>query len=85
MRQPEVGEWLEVSISGQVYIPRRVGELPRLARPSTLGNQLTNGTLIDVGGVLLQYQDPIAMAAQKEVFLKPVLNIIFDLIVDYNV
>jgi hypothetical protein len=49
--QPEVGQWLEVSVRGRTY----------------LGNQLTDGTVIALGGVSLIYRSPIAMAQNHEV------------------
>ena len=66
--QPEVGEWLEVSVCGNVYQPRRqLHSSPVLPVLSSLHNQLTDGTLINLGGVSLLYRSPISMAKLPEV------------------
>jgi pellino protein len=66
--QSQPGEqsgWLEVSVLGNVYENRRhVHHLAVPTNPSThpLQNQLVDGTLIDLGGIILMFQDPITMA-----------------------
>jgi hypothetical protein len=66
--QPEVGLWLEVSVRGRTYQPRRqLAEAPLLRAQTALGNQLTDGTIIALGGVCLLYRSPVAMAQNPEV------------------
>lgn len=63
--QPEVGMWQEVSVTGRVYAPRVESfSLPTIRLQHPLQNQLTDGSLIDIGGIILQYQHPIAMTKQ---------------------
>lgn len=51
---------------GQTFEPRRMTndmtEFPTKLRNTPLGNRLTDGTLIDICGVVLLYQDPITMS-----------------------
>lgn len=69
--QPEEKQWLEVSVLGRVYESRLVAsdrsEMPRKACPTQVGNQLTDGTLIDICGCILMFQDPISMARQRDI------------------
>lgn len=66
--QPEVGEWLEVSVRGSVFHTRgMITDSPMVQVESDWGNQLTEGTLIDLGGVILLYQSPIKMAVTPKV------------------
>lgn len=69
--QPEIKEWLEVSVLGNMFEPRLViSEIPTypdIRKTTELGNELTNGTLIDFCGVYLMFQDPIVMANQVQV------------------
>lgn len=68
IRQPEIGEWLEVSVFGNTYYPRsKIEDLPNKKIDSPLKNVLTNGTLIDICGIILMYQDPITMAKPKNI------------------
>ena len=90
--QPEVRQWLELSIMGNTYAPRELtsglhqkiifciynygwteqyryvgitGQNgPEVS--TSLGNQLTEGSMIDLGGVTLLFQGPIHMAATLE-------------------
>jgi hypothetical protein len=73
--QPTIGEWLELSVLGNTYdsysspsSSSSSSSSSSLASPSSfvphscnLANQLVDGTLLDVGGVLLMFQDPITM------------------------
>lgn len=66
--QPEVGQWLELSVRGRTYqLRRQIAETPLLRAHTALGNQLTDGTVIALGGVSLIYRSPIAMAQNPEV------------------
>jgi len=89
--QPEVKEWLEVSVLGNTFAARRhsSGIHHSLALPikhvtwfkyvgvngeerfTEWGNQLTDGSLIDVCGVTLMFQNPVHMAVTSQVFLSP--------------
>jgi hypothetical protein len=68
--QPEVERWVEVSVLGNCYTSRRsdtdtthpTHAPTQILPPTTLGNQLTNGTLIDLYGVIIMFQDPICMS-----------------------
>jgi hypothetical protein len=68
--QPEVGAWLEISARGRTYQPRRrLAEAPAAsARLHTFyGNELTEGTIIDLGGVKLLFHGPTHLASLPEV------------------
>lgn len=66
--QPEVGEWLEVSVRGGVFHTRsQMHDSPVQQVETDWGNQLTEGTLVDLGGVLLMFQSPVQMAAAPKV------------------
>ena len=68
--QPEVGEWLEVSVRGGVFHPREhLSDSPVVQVETEWGNQLTDGTIIDLGGVLLLFQTPITMVTMPQVLL----------------
>lgn len=67
--QPQVGDWVEVSVRGKVYEPRQqLCETPCVLLDTGLGNLLTEGTLIDLGGVMLVFRNPIAMAELPKVY-----------------
>lgn len=72
IRKPRWSEWVEVSATGQLYSftdPMDSATSPsvksskrrRLLKNALKTNVLEDGTLIDVGGVLLLYQSPITM------------------------
>lgn len=66
--QPEHGEWLEVSVRGSLFHTRGFqADSPMVQVETEWGNQLTDGTLIDLGGVLLLYQSPVQMAVAMKV------------------
>jgi hypothetical protein len=66
--QPEVCQWVEVSVRGRTYQPRRQPtEAPNQRLDTAWGNQLTDGTIIDIGGVCLLYRSPVTMARTPEV------------------
>jgi Pellino len=60
--QPELREWCEISVQGNVSRPRtvfdEVGE--RLGAP--FSNVLTDGSIIDICGAVLIFQSPVTMA-----------------------
>lgn len=66
--QPEVGAWVEVSVRGRVFEPRyQPSDAPIVQMDTSLGNLLTEGTLIDLGGVVLVFHSPITMAEAPKV------------------
>lgn len=60
--RPELREWCEISVQGNVFRPRtvpdEVGE--RLGDP--FSNELTDGSIIDICGVVFLFQKPVTMA-----------------------
>lgn len=73
--QPEVGEWVEVSVLGRTYEPRVDSfSLPTHRKSTPLLNRLTNGSLIDIGGLIIMFQDPIAMAQQRCIHIEELIR-----------
>lgn len=59
--KPSIGEWREVSILGQIRVPR-TDNLATAGKPCPKeDNILTTGTIIDIGGVQLLYESPESM------------------------
>lgn len=84
MRKPQWSEWIEVSATGLLYSytdPMDSASSPsvkpsskrrRLLKNALYTNVLEDGTLIDVGGVLLLYQSPMTMVLHaKKVIYAP--------------
>lgn len=68
--RPEDRRWLEVSVRGRPFASRRMPtQPPTMPVVTDLGNQLTDGTIIDLGGVCLLYRSPAAMAKAPEVYI----------------
>eukprot|EP01033_Poteriospumella_lacustris_P008022 gene8022-5773_t len=73
MRKPQWSEWIEVSATGLLYsytdpmdsasspLVKPSSKRRRLLKNALYTNVLEDGTLIDVGGVLLLYQSPMTM------------------------
>jgi hypothetical protein len=67
--QPTIGEWLELSVLGNTYDSYSSPPPPSsscasssfLPHSCNLANQLVDGTLLDIGGIFLMFQDPITM------------------------
>lgn len=71
---PETQEWREVSVKGRAYAPRQrndtAGERLSIASDgvdSLPGLEITDGSLIDLCGVVVQFQTPSTMARQTPV------------------
>jgi hypothetical protein len=68
--QPDIKEWVEVSVFGDTFEPRPIlGDtiFPRYrSHRSPLGNMLVQGSVIDLGGVLVLFQDPIALVHSQQ-------------------
>ena len=63
--QPEVKKWVEISVLGNAYKCREEATIsPTKSKFLTTshGNILTNGTIIDVGGISMMFQSPVAMS-----------------------
>ena len=61
-------QWIEVSVLGETYVPRNHHtSIPSERVTNQYSNQLTNGTIIDIGGVSLLFQNPVQMEATKKV------------------
>lgn len=60
--RPELREWCEISVQGNVFRPRTVSDEvgERLGVP--FSNQLTDGSIIDICGVVFLFQNPVTMA-----------------------
>jgi pellino len=60
--RPELREWCEISVQGNVFRPRTVSDEvgERLGAP--FSNQLTDGSIIDICGVVFLFQNPVTMA-----------------------
>ncbi len=68
--QPEVKTWVEISVLGNTYKCREEATIwPTKANILTTshGNILTNGTVIDVGGISMMFQSPVAMSRFQNV------------------
>ena len=87
--QPELREWCEISVQGNVSRPRtvfdEVGE--RLGAP--FSNVLTDGSIIDICGAVLIFQSPVTMAKliRKHVsttFMSPLYSLYCDTVKDQH-
>lgn len=85
--QPELREWCEISVQGNVSRPRtvfdEVGE--RLGAP--FSNVLTDGSIIDICGAVLIFQSPVTMAKliRKHVrttFMSPLYSLHGDTVIE---
>eukprot|EP01039_Chlorochromonas_danica_P004755 gene4755-5212_t len=66
--QPEVGMWQEVSVKGSVYTVRNdANSLPVTRLTHQYQNRLTHGSMIDIGGVIIMYQDPLALRDRRAI------------------
>ena len=68
---PHNREWVEVSVLGNIYEPRPIVSdtpvYPTKLKRTNYGNMLIDGTIIDLCGVLLMFQDPLTMVHTREV------------------
>lgn len=79
---PTATQWVEVSALGHIYESKRhYGDMPTTPAYADLGNQLVDGTLIDVGGIILIFQDPITLVKA----LKVTKLRLFSLSPDFNI
>eukprot|EP01038_Epipyxis_sp_PR26KG_P009504 gene9504-12804_t len=73
--QPEIQEWLEISVLGDTYIPRKgCREMPGPHKETNLKNELTDGSIIDIAGILLLFQNPFTMTHQKKIDPIPIIE-----------
>lgn len=68
IRHLEAVSWFEVSVRGKLYHPRTHYSVPP-TKPAyiQLGNQLFDGTIVDIGGVSFVFQTPNRMVQQPKV------------------
>lgn len=67
--QPEIGTWFEVSIRGCLYYPRNNYTLIPTEQVHTIyENQLTDGTIINIGGISFIFQNPNTMNRIPKVY-----------------
>jgi hypothetical protein len=68
IRHLEAVSWFEVSVRGKLYHPRTNYSVPPTKQAYTqLGNQLVDGTIVDIGGVSFVFQTPNRMVQDPKV------------------
>ena len=68
IRHLEAVSWFEVSVRGKLYHPRTNYSVPPTKQAYTqLGNQLVDGTIVDIGGVSFVFQTPNRMVQHPKV------------------
>jgi hypothetical protein len=66
--QPELKEWCEVSVLGNTYEVRGSDDdVTGRLKKNSLGNRLTDGSIIDIRGVQLLFQNALTMANKPTV------------------
>ena len=67
--QPEMKTWFEVSVRGNIYYPRSHYTLIPTEQIHTIyENQLTDGTIINIGGISFLFQNPNTMNRTPKVY-----------------
>jgi len=76
IRHIEAASWFEVSVRGKLYHPRTNYSVPPSNPVYTeLGNQLVDGTIVDIGGVSFVFQNPNRMVQHPKV--RMVVSVVF--------
>ena len=60
--QPEMREWCEISVQGNVFRPRVVFDEVGERMDPRYTNELTDGSIIDICGAVFLFQNPVSMA-----------------------
>jgi hypothetical protein len=65
--RPDTRDWVEISIRGKPYEPRNILNVPGKKIKRILGNQLIDGSIIDLCGATLLFQSVSTMSRQRVV------------------
>jgi hypothetical protein len=68
---PELHQWCEVSVQGQCYTVRDTATRIGIPLDSDFSNELKDGSIIDLHGVLLYFQKPYRLRQRLMVSLLP--------------
>ena len=72
--RPDIREWCEISVQGNTFRPRTVFDEvgDRLGAP--FSNELIDGSIIDICGVVFLFQNPVTMAKLIRKHVRTVLD-----------